>query len=110
MKTFIWCPKTNPSGQIIDRALVAQFGDGYQQAAADGINTKIDSWPLTFIKRRDKMQPLVDFLDEVGQWQAFLWTPPMGTENAYRRAEYTLIPMGAELYSLTVTFNRVYTP
>lgn len=110
MKTFIWCPRVNASGSIMDRTLVAQFGDGYQQAAADGINTQIETWPISFIRRMDKMQPIIDFLDSVGQWEAFLWTSPAGKQGAYRRGEYSLIPMGAGLYSLSVTLNKVYTP
>jgi phage-related protein len=48
MDTFTWYHNANPSGTVKFRTLSARFGDGYEQTAPDGINNKLESWPLTF--------------------------------------------------------------
>jgi len=110
METFNWCPRVNPQGSAMLRVLTAQFGDGYQQAAADGIHNKIETWPLEFSGTGEEIKPIKDFLDARGGWEAFSWTPPLGETGAYRAPQYTLMPLGADLYNLTVTLQQVWKP
>ncbi|MDR0259096.1 MAG: phage tail protein, partial [Comamonas sp.] len=83
-ETFTWCPRIEPQGTVSHRVLSAKFGDGYEQTAADGINTAMQSWPLSFVGRAAVIEPIKSFLDQHGSWQSFLWTPPLGAAGSYR--------------------------
>jgi phage-related protein len=58
------------------RAITAQFGDGYQQVAPNGINVKIASWSIEWgaltLAERDTVEAS---LDSVGSWGILTWTP-----------------------------------
>lgn len=108
--TFTWKHDSKPTGQTTLRVLTAQFGDGYKQEAADGINNKSDSWPLSFTGLSAKITPIRDFLDALKGYQAFFWTPPLGTQGYYKASEYSLQHMGNDVYSLSVTFKQSFQP
>lgn len=107
---FRWRATGQPSGTMAFRRLTAQFGDGYRQVAGDGINNKVQSWPLTFMGKKEEMAALKDFLDRHAGVKSFLWTPPMGAEGYYEATTYSLIPQGGDVYSVSVTFQQVFRP
>ncbi len=106
METFSWCPVIDATAAVTNRTLSAQFGDGYEQAAGDGINRKSAVWPLRFVGTRAEMKALTDFLDAHGQWKRFLWTDPLGNEGVYRSGEYSPTPHGGNSVSITVQFKQ----
>lgn len=108
--TFTWVPTGQPSGEVKFRVRKAQFGDGYSQTVADGINNRAQSWPLTFTGSKSQMQAIAAFLDERGGWQSFNWMPPAGVAGLYRAETYNLSPMGGPIYQLTTTFQEVFAP
>ena len=59
------------------RTIEAKFGDGYGQAAPDGINDVVDTWALTFefLNLTDRAT-LVAALDAVKSWDYLTWTAP----------------------------------
>ena len=58
------------------RAITAQFGDGYQQVAPNGINTKIASWSVEWGALTLAERATVEgVLDSVGSWGILTWTP-----------------------------------
>ncbi|MDH2052848.1 phage tail protein [Achromobacter marplatensis] len=107
---FTWRATGQPSGVVTFRRLTAQFGDGYRQVAGDGINNKVQSWPLTFVGTRQQMEAMVAFLDRHAGVASFLWTPPFGSEGFYEAPSYSLVPMGGGVYSVSVTFQQVFRP
>ena len=109
-ETFTWCPQIDPVGEVQHRTLRAQFGDGYAQVAADGINARSESWPLSFTGRLTTIAPLREFLDRHGGWRAFLWTPPAGQSSQFRASAYQLRAHGGGIYTLTVTFTEAHKP
>lgn len=109
-ETFTWSPRVNPRGQVTLRTLEAKFGDGYTQAAADGINNKIQSWLLEFVGNETRTAQIVDFLDRHGGYRSFLWTPPLGRQGQYRAVEYEPVALGGGMYSLTVTVQQYFGP
>ncbi len=109
-ETFNWSPRVNPRGQVRLRTLEAKFGDGYTQTAADGINSKVQSWPLEFVGTEQKIGEIAAFLDRHGGFRSFLWTPPLGGEGRYRATEYDPVALGAGLFSLSVTFQQTFGP
>lgn len=108
--TFTWKHDSGPTGTSAFRVLTAQFGDGYEQTAADGINNKTESWPLSFTGRATVITPIEAFLDARGGWQAFLWTPPLGTQGYYKCASYESKQMGNDVWQLTATFKQSFQP
>lgn len=107
METFTFCPRVNPTATVTQRTLVAQFGDGYAQRAADGINGRTESWPLEFVGDEAYIRPIKAFLDRHGGWKSFLWTPPLGDEQHFvTPGGYTLTPQHADLYTLSVTLQQ----
>lgn len=105
MQKFIWSHQIGAQGDVQHRNLVAQFGDGYAQRAADGINTKQEKWPLSFVGTLPKIEAIKAFLNEHAGYKTFLWTPPLGSEGAYVAPQgYQQNRVGGGVYSITVTF------
>ncbi len=107
---FNWTPQVDPQGQTTFRVRSAQFGDGYTQSVGDGINNRIDSWPLSFEGDAAYVQPIKDFLDSHAGAQSFQWTPPLGAPALFRCTTYTLTPHAAGNYGLSATFQQVFVP
>lgn len=108
-ETFEWSPRVNPRGQVKLRTLEAKFGDGYTQAAADGINNKVQSWPLEFVGTEALIGEIIAFLDRHAGYRSFLWTPPLGNEGRYRASEYDAVALGGGgMFSLSVTFQQFF--
>lgn len=111
METFTWCPRLDPQGLTKHRNLEAKFGDGFTQRAGDGINDTYDSWSLTFTGSDELVGPVKGFLDKHSGRRLFKWTPPLSDEKYFVADEgYQLVPHGAGLYTLTVTFNQDFLP
>lgn len=108
--TFNWIPVSQSSGTITFRTLKAQFGDGYAQEAADGINNKTNSWPLQFAGTKADMQAIVDFFDAHAGYQAFYWTPPLGVQGLYKVKSYSPSPVGGPVYTVGATFEQAFAP
>jgi len=109
-ETFIWSPLIEPQGTGKFRTRAAQFGDGYKQQAADGINAESQSWPLTFRGTEDYVMPILTFLRARKGHQSFYWTPPLGAQSLFTCAEYGVTAHGAGRYTLTATFEQSFQP
>lgn len=108
--TFTWPVQAKPTGTTRLRVLTAKFGDGYEQVAADGINNKEQSWPITVKGVQAQVTPARDFLDARGGFQSFFWTPPLGAQGYYRCSEYDLAHAGGGIWELTATFKQAFQP
>lgn len=111
-ETFTWCPSIQSQGTKQYRVIRVQFGDGYSQAISEGINNIVQTWPLNFKGREEKIQEIINFLHKHQGFRSFLWTPPMGEQGLYRTAadSFKLTPLGAGLYSLDITFEQIFHP
>jgi phage-related protein len=108
--TFTWRPKVDPSGSVTLRVRSIQFGDGYAMSVADGINTKVQSWPVSFTGSDTYISAIIAFLDAQGGYTSFNWTPPLGVQGLYRCAGYTVMAHGGAVDTLSCTFSQVYSP
>ena len=107
METLDAKPDTAPVPEIRHRTLSAKFGDGYEQAAGDGINTKVQRWPLTFSGSKAEILAIQDFLDRHGGWKRFLWTPPtQDAPIAVRAPAYSPVSQAFNVYTLSVTLEQ----
>jgi phage-related protein len=109
--TFTWIPLVEPQGAVTLRVRKAQFGDGYKQTVADGINTKVQSWPFSWIGTDAAMGALMAFLD-AHTGKSFLFTPPgVGAVPLYWTCEaYTHVPMGGGVTRVAATFDQDFKP
>lgn len=108
--TFTWSPLIEPTGTGTFRVRTAQFGDGYRQVAADGINNLSESWPLTFRGREAYITAILAFLRGKKGSMPFSWKPPLGETSLWTCATYGATPLGAGLYTLTATFEQYFEP
>lgn len=87
---FIWAPAVdNYSGDTALRTRTAQFGDGYGQKVADGINNRSTSFSLKFIGDAAKIAAILAFLDAHAGATSFLLTPPLRAQALFTCEKYT---------------------
>lgn len=93
------------------RVRTAQFGDGYQQRVADGINIAPESWSLTFSARATaERDTILAFLEARNGVEAFLWTSPRGTAGKFICPEWGASPQSAAAHTVTAKFVQVWEP
>lgn len=113
-------PQTLPTSPIVSksssrsvehRALSMQFGNGYQQDVADGINNKVETWNITYdsIGLSDR-NAILAVLDAAGSWDVINWTAPGGSALKYKleKSGYTEVPVGSNRYTLTFKLKQVF--
>ena len=110
-------PDKSMAKQSTPRVLVANFGDGYEQRIADGINTLNETYSLSFATRlKSDIDDIVAFLDGKKGVSNFTLTLP-DTNNTTRTGErdvkvittdYSVSYDYDNFYSATATFRRVY--
>lgn len=111
MDTFIWHPSAGgASTDIKYRTLSAQFGDGYSQAAPDGLNNSVKSIQLSFIGKSSELLPIINFLDAHGGARSFYYTPPLGVQGIYRCKNPQIKSDGADIHTITATFEQSFQP
>lgn len=105
---FGWCPLPDAAGDIRLRVISAQFGDGYQQRAGDGIHAQVQTWPLQFAGRPDRIAPILAFLRERAGYRSFHWTPPLGELGLYACKSLSLRQSAPRVVTLGATFEQVF--
>ncbi len=102
-------PQEEPQGEVMLRVRKTQFGDGYSQVGGDGLNPKVQNWPLVFRGTTAEITPIRDFMDaHIGI--SFYWTPPLGVQGRYACFGYQLIPAVNNNYQLNVKLEQVFFP
>lgn len=107
---FTWCPDNGADADVGHRTLDVQFGDGYQQVAGDGVNTRSMVWNLNFQRDQEEIALIKDFLDRHGGVKPFYWQPPMELKGLYLAKGYKPAALGGRLHSLQVTFRQFFRP
>lgn len=107
--TFTWVPTVaNFSGDTTLRTRTAQFGDGYAQKAADGINNRSTSYSLQFISDADTVAAILAFLDAHAGATSFLWTPPLRAQELFTCEKYSEPTKDGNVYTLAATFDQSF--
>ncbi len=109
-EVFSWCVRTEITGTGEFSVREARFGDGYRQTTSEGLNNESQQWPISLVGREDKVGPALAFLRARRGAVAFLWTPPLGEQGLYLCRNYTLVPHGAGVYTLSATFEQTFQP
>lgn len=76
MADLPFTPQFPAPAQHSPRVLKAQFGDGYEQRAADGINNIATEYDLQFTLTQADSATLLDFFKGLAGVTKFTWQPP----------------------------------
>jgi phage-related protein len=82
MDTLTYAPSFATQGVMTPRVLRAQYGDGYAQEAADGINAMLRKWTIVYNNIQASgtgttLKNLDDFFVAQAGYKKFLWTQPI---------------------------------
>src|ERR1700737_3412719 len=109
---FTWLPQTGAQGSVTPAIVTAQFGDGYSQDIALGINSTPQVWTLTFNNMPDVADSIWAFLQKQGGVARFWWTPPrmktpikVKTTGACTKTETDTLQV-----TIQATFTQVFDP
>tara|TARA_R100001443_G_scaffold78076_2_gene85325 strand:- start:1327 stop:1701 length:375 start_codon:yes stop_codon:yes gene_type:complete len=94
---------------------LANFGDGYEQRLANGINNLVESYSIAFNNRtKEEIDDIIAFFENKGGVTAFTYTVPDTNESGNEVAikvvcsEWNKSYAYGDYYSATATFKRVY--
>lgn len=106
---FTWVPTVaNLSGTATLLTRDAQFGDGYEQSVADGINNRSSSFNLAFVGDAAKISAILAFLDAHVGATPFLWTPPLRPQLLFKCKTYSEPVKDGNVYSMSATFDQTF--
>lgn len=110
-------PDKGMTRSIKPRVLVSQFGDGYQQRIADGINSINESFSISFNNRsKAEVDDIGAFLEAKKAVTKFIFTIP-DTNNTSRTgerdykvvcSEFSIRYAQGDFYSLTAKLQQVF--
>ncbi|OTA20468.1 phage tail protein [Xenorhabdus beddingii] len=99
----------SPSGEFKHRVKSIEFGDGYKQIVADGINSETQSWPYSYMGSREEVMPIFKFIRRHTA-KSFIWTPPFGEKGLYRITadSITMTPFASGVMKISATFEQAF--
>jgi phage-related protein len=108
---WIWTESEGTTLEETPRVRVAQFGDGYQQRAPDGINDLVQTWTVPFDEVDDVIaDEMVAFL-RANRGRAFNYVPLWHTVAIKVVATgWTRTAARVGVNTLRVTFRQVFEP
>ena len=109
--TFGWCVRIGTTEEVNVATLQAQFGDGYKQVAGSGINSAMESWPVTCSGFKSEMKEVRDFL-KAHVTLSFWWTNPWGETKLYRVKSDSIRPnfVNGNFVEIAATFEWAPAP
>lgn len=111
MDEFTWVPDWNARESANATINRAQFGDGYVQRQARGMNPFVIKWELSFANRDDdEISAIRAFLIAREGVTAFTWTPPGEEQAKFICTSFGRVKAGYQVGSFNMTFELVYEP
>ncbi|CAJ0861964.1 hypothetical protein AMST5_01445 [freshwater sediment metagenome] len=114
MTLATFTPAMQPSVGAVNKPKVsihkAEFGDGYSQATAAGLNHIRDEWSLTWEVLTPAQADAIDtFLRGQGGHMPFYWTPPGSTTpQKWVCEEWSVTHIQAGFRSIRATFLQSF--
>lgn len=94
------------------RTITAQFGDGYQQSAPDGINNVVDEWNLVYENLdNSERNTLITALDSVKSSDYFTWTAPGdATQKKFKVTQdgWSEAALSGDLWTISFVLKQVF--
>lgn len=107
--TFTWraITETQGGGQFLTAR--AQFGDGYSQEVALGLNNETQKW--TVVVQGEDVAPSLAFIRAHKGYQSFYWKSKFdATPQLYRCKQWTPTNQGGNVYTMAYEFEQVFAP
>ena len=107
-------PDKGLSRQSTPRVLKVQFGDGYEQRIAEGLNSSNENYQISYSNRpKAEIDDIAAFMDEKKGVTSFNYVIPdtnNGGETTIKVVcdQYNLVYVSDSSYTFTATFRRVY--
>ena len=107
-------PDKGLSRQSTPRVLKVQFGDGYEQRIAEGLNSSNENYQISYSNRpKAEIDDIAAFIDEKKGVTSFNYVIPdtnNGGETTIKVVcdQYNLVYVSDSSYTFTATFRRVY--
>ncbi|WP_417511445.1 phage tail protein [Methylophaga sp.] len=108
MTTFTFKPVMPATLTKEPRVRETNFGDGYSQRVADGINTNKRVWSLNFAGTQAEIEAIDDFLTSAGGVTSFDWLPPRGEAGKFTCKSWSSPIQGFNYWMMTATFDEVF--
>lgn len=106
MARWTWPIAIDEPIRTAPRVRVAKFGDGYEQRAADGINTLLRTVSVRLAADLDTLDAAEQFLINRGGVEAFNWYDPKGQDGLWVCRSWTRRD-GVTGGELSATFEEV---
>lgn len=110
VETYNWRSQIGAGPVEYSQALrAAQFGDGYEQVAENGINSTAIQVPMKHVGAEAEVNTIRDFL-LAHTVKAFIITPPGEVKGLYRTVVNTVRKnqLNSKFSELTFTIKRAY--
>ena len=110
---FDWAEADSTSVSEEPRVTETQFGDGYSQRSAEGINTLTEMWDVSIEEADNQVaDEIIAFLRARGGVEVFEWTPRWGTDPilVVTSGGWKRTGAGDGASTISVRFKRVYEP
>jgi phage-related protein len=107
MATFTYKPDYSARKRMKPRVTVLKFGDGYEQRTTDGLNTKLESWSVSFKRSPTAINSIDSFLNTCGGVTAFNWETPDGVTKTFVCREWEISTDSPGWETLNATFDEV---
>ena len=106
---FTWCVRNTSQATVTGSVRRAQFGDGYAQSSANGINPVSRSWAVELVHNQSDTASIISFLDShIGK--SFEWSHPFIGLSLFYCDEYSYTEQGGGIYSISATFEQTFQP
>lgn len=109
--TFTWRTQVSPTATDTINLYTAQFGDGYEQVAVNGINNVAEAWDLTWTGKKNDVAAIRAFLHSHAH-QSFWWSNPWGEKKLYRVKPDSIKPtfISGKVVTLGFSFKQAFAP
>ncbi len=106
-----WVARIEASESITVSTIEAQFGDGYKQIAANGLNAARETWTLSCNGEKEDMRELRAFL-KAHVTSSFWWVNPWGDKQLYLVKADSIAPkfVNGEFAEINFTFVQTFAP
>lgn len=108
VEQFKWRVEREVDPTIEYRVIEAQFGDGYSQTSADGINNKSEEYAVRVHAKEADAKLIMEFFDRHKGTKSFIWKPPIGKLSLFTCKNPVPKAAGGGLYVITGTFKKSY--
>jgi len=110
MATFTWAPSFGSPEASQPRVRKSEFGDGYEQRVAMGLNSDPKIWDLRFDNRTDaERNEIRAFLEAHAGVTSFAWTTLYGQAGrSWVCEEWNIDPTHANNNQITAKFRQVF--